>query len=105
MPIGENLEGFTLKQPKIKDLKIDLKGTGKMRDRMAKVKKTKITVNVDEDLLSALKLRSDESGVPYQVLLNKLLRASIADQMQGDEAGRIDRLEKDVATLKRKLFA
>jgi len=44
-------------------------------------------------------------NVPYQVLLNKLLRASIADQMQGDEAGRLDRLEKDVATLKRKLSA
>ena len=72
---------------------------------MAQVKKTKINVNVDEDLLSALKLRSDESGVPYQVLLNKLLRASITDQLQGDEAARLDRLEKDVATLKRKLSA
>ena len=105
VPIGENLGEYTVKQPKIKDLKIDLKGTDKMRAKMAKVKKTKITVNVDEDLLSALKLRSDESGVPYQVLLNKLLRASIADQLQGDEAARLDRLEKDVATLKRKLSA
>ena len=94
-----------MKQPKIKDLKIDLKGTKNVRSRMAKAKKIKITINIDEDLLEALKLRSDESGVPYQVLLNRLLRASISGQMHGAEQSRLDRLEKDVATLKRKLSA
>lgn len=93
-----------MKQPKLKDVKIDVKGTERMRSRMAKAKKIKITVNVDEDLLEALKLRSDETGVPYQSLLNRVLRSAIQEQTDG-ESSRIDRLEKDVAALKRKLSA
>jgi predicted DNA binding CopG/RHH family protein len=93
-----------MKQPKLKDVKIDVKGTEKMRSRMAKAKKIKITVNVDEDLLETLKLRSDETGIPYQSLLNRVLRSAMQEQADG-ESSRLDRLEKDVATLKKKLTA
>jgi predicted DNA binding CopG/RHH family protein len=93
-----------MKQPKLKDVKIDVKGTERMRSRMAKSKKIKITVNVDEDLLEALKLRSDETGVPYQSLLNRVLRSAMHEQANG-ESSRLDRLEKEVATLKKRLTA
>jgi predicted DNA binding CopG/RHH family protein len=102
---GENLGGFTLKQPKINEIKIDLNGTEKMRARMAKAKKIKITVNIDEDLLTALKLRSEDSGVPYQVILNKLLRSSLEKQIPSEAQSRLDRLEKEVAKLKRSISA
>ena len=94
-----------MKQPKIKDLKIDLKGTQTLRTRMAKAKKIKITINIDEDLLTALKLRSDDSGIPYQVLLNKLLRSSIEKSIPSKAQSRLDRLEKEVAKLKRSISA
>lgn len=94
-----------MKQPKIKDLKIDLKGTQTLRTRMAKAKKIKITINIDEDLLTALKLRSDDSGIPYQVLLNKLLRSSIEKSIPNKAQSRLDRLEKEVAKLKRSISA
>lgn len=93
-----------MKQPRIKDVKIDLKATDKMSSRMTKAKKIKITVNVDEDLLEALKLRSDETGIPYQSLLNRVLRSAILEQRDG-ETSRLDRLEKEIALLKRKLSA
>lgn len=93
-----------MKQPKLKDVKFDLKGTETMRSRIAKAKKIKITVNVDEDLIEALKLRSDETGVPYQSLLNRVLREGISDQ-SSNESSRLDRLEKEMATLKKRLSA
>ena len=93
-----------MKQPKLKDVEVDVKGTKQMRARMAKVKKIKITVNVDEDLLEALRLRSDKTGVPYQNLMNRVLRTALEDQ-ESDESARIDRLEREVATLRRKISA
>lgn len=93
-----------MKQPKLKDVKFDLKGTEKMRTRMAKAKKIKITVNVDEDLLEALKLRSYETGVPYQNLLNRVLRSAMKEAADGETA-RLDRLEREVASLKKRLSA
>jgi predicted DNA binding CopG/RHH family protein len=101
---GANLGGCTMKQPRLKDVKIDVKGTEKMRSRMAKAKKIKITVNIDEDLLESLKLRSDETGVPYQSLLNRVLRSAMLEQ-KDDRTLRLDRLEKEIALLKRKLSA
>ncbi len=101
---GENLGDFILKQPKLKDVKIDLKGTERIRSRMAKAKKIKITVNVDEDLLESLKLRSDKTGVPYQTLLNRVLRAAMQEKST-DEVSRLDRLEREVKSLKKKLSA
>ncbi len=63
-----------MKQPKLRSVKIDVKGTEKMRRCMAKAKKIKLTVNVDQEPLEALNLRSDETGGPYQSLLNRVLR-------------------------------
>ncbi len=90
-----------MKQPKLNDLILDVQGTKKMRSAMRKAKKIKITVNLDEDILSQLKAYSDESGVPYQTLLNRLLRKAV--ELKSEETERLDRIEKELAKLKKQL--
>ncbi|MCB0351717.1 MAG: BrnA antitoxin family protein [Bdellovibrionales bacterium] len=92
-----------MKKPKISDLEYDEKGTKKIRHAIARAKKIKITVNIDEDVLGALKVIADKTGMPYQTLLNRLLRQSVGNKEA--EVSRIERLEKDVALLKKKLSA
>lgn len=92
-----------MKQPKLSDLKIDMKGTKAMRKMMAKAKKIKITVNVDEDLLVELKHMAEETGTPYQSLLNRVLKDAILNKKS--EGSRLDRLEREVERLKKKISA
>ena len=92
-----------MKQPKLSDLKVDTRGTKQIRRMMAKSKKIKITVNVDEDILTSLKKMAEQSGAPYQSLLNKLLRESLVEKQQ--DGSRLDRLEREIEKLKRKLTA
>ena len=63
----------------------------------------KITINVDADSLAKLKELSADSGVPYQRLLNRILkeRLSKADTVHS----RLDRLEKELARVKKTLTA
>lgn len=92
-----------MKQPKLSDLKVDTKGTKAMRKMMAKAKKIKITVNVDEELLAELKHMAVETGVPYQSILNRVLKDAVMSKK--DEGSRLDRLEREVERLKKKISA
>lgn len=92
-----------MKQPKLSDMKVDVKGTKAIRAMMAKAKKIKITINVDEDLLAELRKMADSSGVPYQTLLNRVLKDAIT--LKREEGSRLDRLEREVERLKKKLSA
>lgn len=92
-----------MKQPKLSDLKIDTKGTKAMRKMMAKAKKIKITVNIEEDLLVELKHMAAETGTPYQSLLNRVLKDAVMSKK--DEGSRLDRLEREVERLKKKISA
>ncbi len=92
-----------MKQPKISDMKVDLKGTKTIRSMMAKAKKIKITINVDEDLLVELRKMANSSGVPYQSLLNRVLKEALS--LKRDEGSRLDRLEREVERLKKKSSA
>lgn len=92
-----------MKQPKLSDLKIDVKGTKTVRKLMAKSKKIKITVNVDEDLLNELKYMAQETGTPYQSLLNRVLKDAVMSKK--DEGSRLDRLEREIEKLKKKISA
>jgi predicted DNA binding CopG/RHH family protein len=92
-----------MKQPKLSDLKIDTKGTKAIRKLMTKAKKIKITVNVDEDLLKELRHMAETTGIPYQSLLNKVLRDAV--MAKKDEGSRLDRLEREVERLKKKVSA
>jgi predicted DNA binding CopG/RHH family protein len=92
-----------MKQPKLSDLKIDTKGTKALRKMMTKAKKIKITVNVDEDLLTELRQMAEETGTPYQSLLNKVLKYAVMGKKT--EGSRLDRLEREVERLKKKISA
>lgn len=92
-----------MKHPKASDLKVDVHGTRSMRTKMAKAKKIKITINIDDDVLHSLRGRAEESGVPYQSLLNRLLRDAVNRVSDGES--RLEKLEKEVRDLKKKLSA
>ena len=104
MPNGENSGDFIMKPPKLKDVTIDLKGSARIRARAGKAKKIKITVNIDADVLGAIKERSEVTGVPYQSLLNRMLRTAIQES-RSDNTNRLDRLERELAAIKKKLTA
>jgi hypothetical protein len=63
----------------------------------------KITINVNADSLAKLKALSADSGVPYQRLLNSLLkeRLSKTDTVHA----RLDRIEKELVRVKKTLAA
>ncbi len=92
-----------MKQPKLSDLKVDVKGTKALRKMMNKAKKIKITVNLDEDILNELKQMALETGTPYQSLLNKVLKDAVSNKKT--EGSRLDRLEREVERLKKKISA
>lgn len=91
-----------MKQPKLQDLKIDSMGTRRIRERMRN-QKVKITINVDADTLSAVRVLADKGGMPYQTLLNRLLRETVI-QKKSDES-RLARLEREVNRIKKELAA
>jgi len=100
--IGENL-GDSMKAPKLGDVAIDVKATKRMRNKMAATKKVKITINIDQASLKSLRKRAGNTGVPYQRLLNQLLRQALLQEREANS--RLDRLEKEIAKLKRMVAA
>ena len=103
MRIGESLEKFTMKEPKLKNLKFDMLGTARMRKAMKNTKKIRITINLDSDLLSVIKEMAMNRGAPYQSLINRLLRLAAMESGKGLEESRIEKIEKDLAFLKKKI--
>ena len=92
-----------MKKPSIKDLKPDAAETRRVRSAMARQRTVKITININAETLAKMKAIADESGVPYQRLINRALTESLANRAA--ESSRLDRLEKELATLKRKIAA
>jgi hypothetical protein len=84
-------------------MKVDTAGTRRLRAEMAGRGSVKITINVDADSLAKLKELSAESGVPYQRLLNSILKERLvkADTLRS----RLDRIEKELARVKKTLAA
>lgn len=93
-----------MKKPRLSSLKIDEKGTKQVRSAMHKAKSIKITINVDADSLDVLKKLAADTEVPYQRLLNRLLREGLSKRSGGAEA-RLDRVERELKLLKKKLAA
>lgn len=92
-----------MKQPKLRDVKVNLKETARIRSSSKKQKSVKITINIDSDSLSKLRKMSAESGVPYQRLLNSMLKQSLTKGATSQS--RIERIEREIEFLKRKLAA
>lgn len=92
-----------MKQPKMSDLVLDAGSTNRIRSKMAQEGKVKITINIDKDSLTILRARSGETGIPYQRLLNRILKGAL--QKKQNTESRLDHLERELARLKRKLVA
>lgn len=91
-----------MKQPNLSDMRVDGAGTRKTRTA-AKKRTVKITINVDRDSLLLLRTMAAETGVPYQRLLNTLLKEKL--EGKGTIQSRVDRLEHELKKVKRKLAA
>jgi len=85
------------------NIRIDNVGTKAIRSKMSQSKKIKITINLDADILSLIRELAEETGVPYQKLVNRTLREHFTKRI--DEESRLDALEREVKALKRKLSA
>ena len=103
MRIGVNLEGTTMKRTKKHKYEIDWKETNEIRTAMASQKFIKITINVDARSLASLKKEAEKTGMPYQRLLNAVLKEGIAKRTR--EESRLERLEREIAKMKKKLAA
>jgi len=82
-----------MKDPKLHPLSPDAGGSGKI----------KITINIDGDILGTLRAEATDTGIPYQRLINQLLRKALQQNSTLDS--RLDRLERRINKLKRKLNA
>ncbi|NDC38801.1 MAG: hypothetical protein EBZ48_12235 [Proteobacteria bacterium] len=92
-----------MREPKLKNLKIDTTETAKIRRGLRKQRSVKITINLDADSLEAVKREAAASGVPYQRLLNRLLKEILASRRATES--RIDRIEKELHQMKKRLGA
>jgi len=92
-----------MKVPKLNELAIDDKGTRQIRRKMAASQSVKITINIDKDNLEILRAKAAKTGVPYQRLLNQFLNSALQNDAQTES--RLDRLEKEIARLKKKIVA
>jgi predicted DNA binding CopG/RHH family protein len=92
-----------MKQPNLNDLVIDRTGTRTTRERLKKARTIKITIHIDQDTLVLLQKKSRQSRVPYQPLLSQVLIAGLSQKTQAES--RLDRIEKELKRLKRKIAA
>ena len=88
-----------MKEPRLNELVIDDKGTQQIRRKMAAARSVKITMNIDKGSLDILRAKAAETGMPYQRLLNQFLNRALQNDAQTES--RLDRLEKEVARLKK----
>lgn len=100
---GVTLGDCTMRKPTLRNLKVDVVETTKIRRALKKQKLVKITINFDADSLEAVKKEASASGVPYQRLLNKLLKESLASKRATES--RIDRIERELRQVKKRLAA
>lgn len=92
-----------MREPKLRNLKVDVAETTKIRRALKRQKFVKITINLDADSLDAVKKEASASEVPYQRLLNKLLKESLASKRATES--RMDRIEKELREVKKRLAA
>jgi predicted DNA binding CopG/RHH family protein len=92
-----------MKEPKLSEVEIDDKGTRELRRRMAAIKSVKITINIDRETLDILRAKAAKTGVPYQRLLNRFLTKALQTDVEAES--RLDRLEREVNRLRRKIVA
>ncbi len=92
-----------MREPNLGELEDDPKGTRQIRRKMAGNRPVKITINIDADALAILRAKSAQTGIPYQRLLNQVLKRALRGEIETET--RLDRLERELNRLKRHLVA
>lgn len=92
-----------MKKPSIKNLKEDKQETAKVRTLQTKQKSIKITINLDSVVLAQLKEQAEQTGVPYQRLINRLLQQHFQEEERTED--RLDKIEQELKRIKEKLAA
>ena len=90
-----------MKKPNIKDLKVDMEQTMKVRKLMASSKKRKITICIDKDALYKLKNLAEKKGSKYQTMLNHILKEYLSNDISIED--RLTKLEAELKRIKSKL--
>lgn len=91
-----------MKKPNVKNLKENKSQTKKIRAALSK-ESVKITINIDAEVLAKFRNLAEESGVPYQRLINRTLAENTARNTSLE--ARMKRLEKELKSLKKELIA
>lgn len=89
-----------MKQPKMSELRVDRKGTRRIRNEALKTRKIKITINVDHDSLEIIRKLAANTGASYQKLLNQILREGL--KSRNDAESRLARIEREIERLKKR---
>ncbi|MBI2993278.1 MAG: BrnA antitoxin family protein [Gammaproteobacteria bacterium] len=92
-----------MKEPSLRNLKLDPAETRRIRKSVARNKLVKITINLDAESLALLKEEASATGVPYQRLLNRILRDGLTSRESAEV--RLTRLEREMASIKKKVAA
>lgn len=92
-----------MKKPKLSELKIDVAGSNRIRKAMNTQKSVKITINIDSKTLSKFRAVAEDTGVPYQRLINKTLTESLVKEASAQS--RLEKIEREISALKKKLAA
>lgn len=62
--------------------------------------KVRITTCISQDIYQWLKKEADETGTPYQILLNQKLRQVYKEESPDAIKSRLDRLEAEIKKIK-----
>ena len=92
-----------MRKPSLKSLKTNTTETSNIRKSMARQKSVKITININAETLSKLRAMADQSGIPYQRLINRTLTESLHGKSSSES--RLERIEKELKDLKKKIAA
>lgn len=92
-----------MKKPALSDLQHSAGETRRMRSAKINPQNIKITINIDTDSMTRLREISEQSGVPYQRLLNKFLKEGL--EKNSAMESRLTKLETELEKLKRKVAA
>jgi predicted DNA binding CopG/RHH family protein len=93
-----------MRKPKLNNLTLDTGGTKRLRNLNRSQKSIKITININAATLSEFKALAEETGIPYQRLINKTLSTAVT-KSQGSAEARLNKLEKELLAIKKKLAA
>ncbi len=88
---------------RIKNLKYSAAETKRVRSVAAHQRSIKITININAQTLAELRAIANETGIPYQRLINRTLSESLATKTA--TKSRLDDIEKQLKAIQKKLAA